>query len=277
MLSTRGLAMSLLGLCLLAGLDSLPAYADFTFSEPVNLKEVIPVIDAADESIDCLSYDGLEIYVCSFRSGGSGSCDLWRIRRDSVDEDWGPAENLGSAVNSAYNEALATISADGLTLYFNSTKSGGHGEGDIYMTTRATRNDPREALTGLNQELAALQHHLSELTAQTMALTGTIHELKFLGVDLTGDWQLTLPAGFTCPAVISRQADGLWRLEVRGVMRGAYRQDGHRFRIVVPSDERLTEFVWEGISPDHLLLIESPPVAKIGSDYRGATLMRTQP
>ena len=139
------------------------------------------------------------------------------------------------------------------------------------------RNDPREALTGLNHELADLQQHLSELTAQTMALTGTIRELKFLGVDLTGDWQLTLPAGFTYPAVISRQADGLWRLEVRGVMRGAYRQDGHRFRIAVPSDERLTEFVWEGISPDHLLLIESPPVAKIGSDYRGATLMRTQP
>ena len=127
------------------------ANADFTFGEPVNLREVITVIDAADDTIDCFSYDGLEIYVNSYRSGGSGSCELWRIRRDSVDEDWGPAENLGPAVNSAYSEALATISADGLTLYFNSNRSGGHGEGDIYMTTRATIDDPWGEAMNLGQ------------------------------------------------------------------------------------------------------------------------------
>ena len=44
MLSIRGVAMSLLGLCLWSGLDAPPAHADFTFGEPVNLKTVIPAI-----------------------------------------------------------------------------------------------------------------------------------------------------------------------------------------------------------------------------------------
>ncbi|MCP4261398.1 MAG: protein kinase [Planctomycetes bacterium] len=118
-----------------------PKHADFTFGEPVNLKEVIPVIDPVNESIDCLSYDGLEIYIQSNRSRGYGGYDIWRLRRNSVDEDWGPLENLGPAVNTEYGEADAAISADGLSLYFQSGRPGGDGRTDIWITTRATRND----------------------------------------------------------------------------------------------------------------------------------------
>jgi serine/threonine protein kinase/Tol biopolymer transport system component len=119
-----------------------PTYVDFTFGEPVNLKEVIPVIDPAHECIDCFSYDGLEIYLQSLRPEGSGSFDLWRLRRDSVDEDLGMPENLGPAVNTANSEADAAISADGLSLYFESHRSGGYGRSDIWVSTRVTRNDP---------------------------------------------------------------------------------------------------------------------------------------
>jgi Tol biopolymer transport system component/predicted Zn-dependent protease len=118
-----------------------PTHVDFTFGEPVNLKEVIPTIDVAHDNIDCLSYDRLEIYIQSDRSGGSGGLDLWRLRRDSVDEDWALPENLGPAVNTPHSEADATISSDGLSLYFQSNRSGGHGGHDIWITTRETRND----------------------------------------------------------------------------------------------------------------------------------------
>lgn len=47
--------------------------------------------------------------------------------------------NLGPAVNTSYVDAAASISSDGLTLYFNSNRPGGYGGFDIWMTTRPTR------------------------------------------------------------------------------------------------------------------------------------------
>ena len=133
--------MSLAGFWLVSSLDSPAAYADFTFGEPVNLKSVIPVLDPAHDMIDCLSYDGLEMYIESNRPGGSGE-DIWVLRRDSIDEDWGPPVILGPTVNSSAHEVGSAISSDGLTLYFQSTRSGGYGNLDAYMTTRVTKNAP---------------------------------------------------------------------------------------------------------------------------------------
>ncbi|MHC4324546.1 MAG: TolB-like translocation protein, partial [Planctomycetota bacterium] len=54
---------------------------------------------------------------------------------------WGTAVNLGSNVNSSSNDAGASISADGLTLYFSSNRAGGSGGYDLWCTTRATIYD----------------------------------------------------------------------------------------------------------------------------------------
>ncbi len=118
------------------------AKADFEFGEPVNLKLVIPVLDPAIDDIDCFSYDGIEMYISSQRSGGHGDWDLWVLRRVSKDDDWGPPENLGPGINTAKDDANASISADGLTLYIESKRPGGYGNYDIYMTTRSSRNAP---------------------------------------------------------------------------------------------------------------------------------------
>jgi hypothetical protein len=134
------LVTSLFGLCLLSGLDTPPAYADFTFGERVNLKTTIPVLDPAHTLSICFSHDGLEIYITSSLWPGPG--DVYVLRRASIDDDWDPPENLGPVVNSPQNDELPSISADGLTLYFGSGRSGGYGGSyDIYMTTRATKND----------------------------------------------------------------------------------------------------------------------------------------
>jgi Tol biopolymer transport system component len=136
------LAMSLVGLGLLSGLDVPAAHAGFTFAEPVNLKTVTPVVDAAHDTIDCFSSDELEVYIESDRPGGYGGWDLWVSRRASIADNWGPPENLGPAVNSQKGDAYASISTDGLTLYFNSDRPGGYGNDDIYMATRTARNAP---------------------------------------------------------------------------------------------------------------------------------------
>jgi len=130
--------------------------ADFTFGEPVNLKTTIPVIDPVHESIDCFSSDGLEIYVESDRPGGQGNFDLWVFRRGSIDGDWGPAENLGPVVNTSQGENAASISGDGLTLYFHSNRPGGQGDSDIYVTTRVTKSTPWGPVLNLGPNVNSL-------------------------------------------------------------------------------------------------------------------------
>ena len=118
-------------------------YADaaFTFGEPVNVKTVIPAIDANYDQIDCFSPDGLEMYITSWRPYGSANGDLYVLRRTSKDEEWGPPENLGPVVNGPADDSYSSISDDGLALYFGSNRSGGHGGWDIWVTERATVND----------------------------------------------------------------------------------------------------------------------------------------
>jgi len=135
----------LVGLCFLAGLDAPPARADFAFGTPVNLRSIVPAIDPVHESPVCLSYDGLEMYIACDRAGGQGGFDLWVLKRDSIEAEWGPPENLGPAVNTKANDFNASISVDGLILYFDSfdtKRPGAQGQSDIYMTTRTTRSAP---------------------------------------------------------------------------------------------------------------------------------------
>jgi hypothetical protein len=119
------------------------ANADFTFGDPVNVESVISFIDPDTDGIECLSLDGLEIYISSGRGTGQGRGDVWVLRRASIDADWSAPENLGSAVNTPHNDVLASISPDGLTLYFCSDRPYGDNETyDVFVTTRATKNDP---------------------------------------------------------------------------------------------------------------------------------------
>ncbi|MGE5296112.1 MAG: discoidin domain-containing protein [Solirubrobacterales bacterium] len=114
--------------------------ADFTFATPVDLDTVMPGL--ADSVVECFSFDGLEMFICSWRSGGSGGTDIWVLKRASAEDAWGPPENLGPVVNSTGTDAGTCISSDGLELYFNSDRSGGYGSYDLYVTKRATRTNP---------------------------------------------------------------------------------------------------------------------------------------
>jgi hypothetical protein len=148
------LSMSLLGLCLLSGVDAPPARADFTFGAPVNIQSTFPFLNPASDCIDCFSEDGLEMYFESKRGpGGYGNYDLWVCKRASVEDAWGPPENLGPIVNTASNDLGASITVDGLELYFFSNRPGGYGNIDIYVTKRATRTSPWGPATNLGPEV----------------------------------------------------------------------------------------------------------------------------
>jgi hypothetical protein len=86
--------------------------------------------------------DGREIVFDSTRPGGSGMDDIWTASRESTADDWSPPTNLGPLINSGLRETRATLSRDGLTMFFSSTRASAYGGmADIYMTSR-------EKLTG---------------------------------------------------------------------------------------------------------------------------------
>src|SRR5262245_27858317 len=81
-------------------------------------------------------YDGLEIIFASDRPGGAGSLDLWVSTRQTTSDAWSPPINLGPVVNTPSDERAPHLSSDGMTLFFQSSRAGGLGGPDQWMTTR---------------------------------------------------------------------------------------------------------------------------------------------
>ena len=126
-------------LVLALGLTAELAKADFTFGTPTNLGPTVNT--SAFDGVPSISADGLELYFSSGRPGGYGSLDIWVTTRPTKDDPWGTPVNLGSTVNSGYDDPTPSISTDGLTLYFSSNRPG-EGGYDLWLTTRATKQDP---------------------------------------------------------------------------------------------------------------------------------------
>ena len=112
---------------------------DDDWGEPVNAG---PAINTSVKDYGpCISPDGLALYFTSNRDGGYGIWDLWVTTRATTEDLWGEPNNLGPTVNSEYEQVYPSLSADGLSLYFASTRAGGAGGYDLWMTTRETTSD----------------------------------------------------------------------------------------------------------------------------------------
>ncbi|MEN8157914.1 MAG: hypothetical protein ABFS10_13265 [Bacteroidota bacterium] len=86
------------------------------------------------ESHGCFTKDGQTLYFTSNRRGGHGGLDIYRSKR-LADGRWGIPANLGSTINSRYNEETPFITEDGLRLYFSSYGHYNMGGYDIFYST----------------------------------------------------------------------------------------------------------------------------------------------
>ena len=114
-----------------------------SFTNVMNLGPNVNVEGTGESAVDTLqtlSDDGLTIYFTSFREGGFGGADLWQATRTSINEPFGPAMNLDD-INTDKFDNFPSLSVDGLTLYFASTRNEGEGRFDLYQATRPTKND----------------------------------------------------------------------------------------------------------------------------------------
>ena len=109
------------------------------WSTPVNMD--VPFNTTSDDWRACISPDNLKFYFVSTRPGGHGGADIWAAERTTTEEPWAEPVNLGPPVNSSADDSGPTFSCDGRVFFFQSTRSGGHGGFDLWMTVCRTKDD----------------------------------------------------------------------------------------------------------------------------------------
>jgi WD40-like Beta Propeller Repeat len=110
------------------------------WSEPMNLGPIVN--SSADDFHPAISHNGLSLYITSARPGGSGPNDIWVSQRDSLDDPWGPPQNLGSNINTADDEFAPDFSPDGHWLFFSSGRPPGTNDApEIWVSYRKDVDD----------------------------------------------------------------------------------------------------------------------------------------
>ena len=96
------------------------------------------------------------------RPDGFGQGDIWIATRESTEVDFGAAMNLGETINNRYHDGSPTLSADGLTLYFESQRPDGRvGGTDLWMASRDRPDMPWNAPVNLGETINSRGHDLS--------------------------------------------------------------------------------------------------------------------
>src|SRR5262249_6980201 len=113
-------------------------------------RNVVELNTTSNDSYPFPSRDGLTIYFTSNRpDGGLGGDDLWFATRESVDAPCGTPHNMGSPINTPSDDSLPFLTPNEHVMYFHSNRTGGCGDGDIWMTRRRNKHSDWEQPTNL--------------------------------------------------------------------------------------------------------------------------------
>jgi hypothetical protein len=94
---------------------------------------------AFNDAAPTLRADAREILFWSTRPGGLGA-DIWQSTRQSANHPWTPPQNAGPLLNSPAADFTPELTQDALTLYLASTRPGGFGGFDLWVSTRHASN-----------------------------------------------------------------------------------------------------------------------------------------
>lgn len=105
-----------------------------------------PVNSERNEGAPSLSADGRFLFFAACEEYGDygpnrkglGSCDIFFTNK--INGQWSKPVNVGATLNTAAWESQPSFSSDGKTLYFISSRKGGLGDGDIWMSQLKTDN-----------------------------------------------------------------------------------------------------------------------------------------
>jgi WD40 repeat protein len=118
---------------------------------PFGKVSLLPAINTlADERSPYVTADGTLLYFATNRDGGSGGFDIWRA---AFVAGVPTAPAVLGGVNSDVGDFQPVLSADGLVLYFASSRAAlpARGNRDIWMATRSSPVDPFGAPTNVEE------------------------------------------------------------------------------------------------------------------------------
>jgi Tol biopolymer transport system component len=105
-----------------------------------------------------LSPDGRHLYIMSARPDGVGSSDFWVS--DLVEGQWSAPRNLGAPFNTpAMDHCLYFAGDEWQYAYWTSTRAGGFGGNDIWMSERVNGEWQPAVNLGPNVNTAETEHH----------------------------------------------------------------------------------------------------------------------
>jgi len=93
-----------------------------------------PINSKYRETHASMSFDQNEIFFTSDRKGGFGGLDIYRVRK-LPNGNWSKAQNLGSKINTKYDEEGPYLHPDGTSLFFSSAGHGTMGGLDIFVSS----------------------------------------------------------------------------------------------------------------------------------------------
>ena len=109
----------------------LSQFQDKQWSAPESVDA--PINSPSHESHACFSADNRILYFVSDRPGGQGGRDIYKCLR-LPNGNWGPAQNLGATINTAYDEDGVFIHPDGKQIFFASKGHKTMGGYDIFSS-----------------------------------------------------------------------------------------------------------------------------------------------
>ena len=113
-----------------------PGGQDIYYSVNYGPAQLAPGLNTADDDArPNVRHDGREIVFDSTRPGTLGGPDIWTATRGSTSDAWSAPVHLAN-VSSPAPDTRASLSWDGTYLLFGSTRAGGEGQADIYVSTR---------------------------------------------------------------------------------------------------------------------------------------------
>ncbi|WCL48972.1 OmpA family protein [Leptospira sp. GIMC2001] len=125
------------------GYKGLNIYFSERIADSKNWKKPIHLNDINsnfNDRMPAISPNGKVIVFSSDRPGGYGGFDLWIAFRESRSSKWSEPINMGSRINSNFNEIVPNFHWDGETLYFSSDRNNANKKFRFFLSNWSDQN-----------------------------------------------------------------------------------------------------------------------------------------